>query len=117
MHLWLRSGGSLFGLFLPSPFSLSAPLALSLEDVGGVEAAHPAELVDQLGDGEEVPLPGLPQVQDRLRRTGARGEVRHVTVHVEPFRQHPPVVALFRDVGQSANLLQTKQVLRVIYMY
>ena len=96
------------GLFLWSlPLSppLSAPLALSLENIGGVEAPHSPEFVDQLGHGEQVPLPCLPQVQDRLRGTGARGEVRHVAVHVEPFGQHSPVVALRFDMEGSANLL------------
>jgi len=64
------------------------------ENRGGIKAAHSAQDVHQVGDGEQLPVPRLPQAQDRLGGARTGGEEGDVPVDVETLRQQSPVVPL-----------------------
>ena len=77
---------------------------LRLKNICSIKSSHPPQDVDQVRHRQQLPVPGLPQQQDRLRRARSRREVRHVPVHIQSLGQHPPVVALLvRGVHQGAE--------------
>ena len=61
--------------------------------VGGIKPAHAPEDAKEALGGGRLPVPRLPQHQQRLRGARPCCEVADVAVDVEPLGQHPPIVA------------------------
>ena len=71
----------------------SRHLEVVFKEVGGIEPAHAPQDAEQALGGGRLPVPRLPQHQQRLRGARPCCKVADVAVDVEPLCQHPPVVA------------------------
>ena len=68
--------------------------------------SHPSQRVDQARHGGALSVPGLPEVEDGLSRTGLGAEEVDVPVDPEPVGQQSPVV-----VGGGGRVQQQGQAL------